>query len=111
MAKERTITPQSFHGISTEDGNAWSRQFMLYDGYRDLKDDKPLQPFKVLMKCSAGQRLDVLAADRTDTLEYSEAAFTSQHQTPETMKYKSARNIFHVAKRRMNQSMTSSAQW
>jgi len=94
MAEERTITPLSFNGAATEDGAAWSRQFRLYVAYRDLKDDKPLQLFKVLMKGAAGEWLDSLADDKKDSLVHLEAAFMTRYQTPEIIKYKSARDIF-----------------
>jgi len=66
----------------------------LYVAYRDLKDDKPLQLFKVLMKGATGEWLDSKADDKKDSLAHLEAAFMTRYQTPENIKYKSARDIF-----------------
>jgi hypothetical protein len=94
MAEERTFTPSPFRGLATDDGTTWMRQFNLYVAFKELKDAKPLQLLKVLLQGPAGEWLESLAADNKDTLVHLQTAFTERYQTPEIVKYKSARDIF-----------------
>jgi len=94
MADDRAFLPNAFHGSPEEDATVWIRQFLLYTEYKGLIGDKPVQLFKVLLQGPSGQWLDSLAADKKDSLATLQASFMERYQTPDIVKYRSARDIF-----------------
>jgi len=93
MAEERSVMPPPFTGKS-EDANDWARHFYKYCVYKEYDDRKALPLFKVLMVGPAADWLESLPEDKTKDYKVLKKAFDERFQTPEVVKFKSAKAIF-----------------
>ena len=93
MAEERSVMPPPFTGKS-EDANDWARHFYKYCVYKEYDDRKALPLFKVLMVGPAADWLESLPEDKTKDYKVLQKAFDERFQTPDVVKFKSAKAIF-----------------
>jgi len=93
MAEERSVMPSPFTGKS-EDASDWTRHFYKYCVYKKYDDRKALPLFKVLMVGPAADWLESLLEDKTKDYKALQKAFDERFQTPDVVKFKSAKAIF-----------------
>ena len=94
MADERTLMPNLFTGKVEDDADEWIRHLDRYNAYRANNEDKSLALFKVLMNGPAAVWLESLPNTATDTMEHLKEAFKQRFQSPEVLKFRSAKEIF-----------------
>jgi len=94
MADERTLMPNLFTGEVEDDADEWIRHLDRYNAYRANNEEKSLALFKVLMKGPAAVWLESLPNTATDTMDHLKEAFKQRFQSPEVLKFKSAKEIF-----------------
>ena len=94
MANERTLMPNFFTGKAEDDADEWIRHLDRYNAYRANNEEKSLALFKVLMNGPAAVWLESLPNAATDTMEHLKEAFKQRFQSPEVLKFKSAKEIF-----------------
>ena len=89
------VKPPLFHGSPHEDADSFVKALDRYIKYKEITDaTKQLNLLAVLLKDSAGDWYESLADDRKDTNSHLRAAFAARYQTPDSLKYKSANEIF-----------------
>jgi len=91
------IKPPLFHGKADEDADAFIKTLDRYITYKEITDaTKKVNLFAVLLKDSAGDGdwYESLADDRKDTDTHLRAAFAARYQTPDSLKFKCANEIF-----------------
>jgi len=96
MADERSVMPLSFTGKS-EDASDWARHSYKYCMYKEYDDRKALPLFKELMVGPAADWLESLPEDKTKAYKVFKKAFDERFQTPNVVKFKSAKAIFFQA--------------
>jgi len=94
MAEERTLMPNLFTGKVEDDADEWIRHLDRYNAYRANNEEKSLALFKVLMNGPAAVWLESLPNTATDTMEHMKEAFKQRFQSPQVLKFKSAKEIF-----------------
>ena len=94
MAEEKTVMPPVFSGKATDDADAWIRHFNNYCRYKEYNNAKSLALFRVLLTGNAALWLDALPDTTVGDLDRLRTAFTERYQTPEILKFKSAKEIF-----------------
>jgi len=94
MAEERTLMPNLFTGKVEDDADEWVRHLDRYNAYRANSEEKSLALFKVLMNGPAAVWLESLPSSATDTMAHLKEAFKQRFQSPQVLKFKSAKEIF-----------------
>jgi len=94
MAEEKTVMPPVFSGKATDDADAWIRHFNNYCRYKEYNAAKSLALFRVLLTGNAALWLDALPDATVGDLDRLRTAFAERYQTPEILKFKSAKEIF-----------------
>ena len=93
MAEDKSVIPPAFTG-KPEDGDIWLRHLRNYCTYEEYADQKSLALLKVLLTANAELWLDTLPQTTLTDLGWLAQAFKERHETPELMKFKSAKEIF-----------------
>ena len=92
---EGSVKPPVFSGKPDEDADSYIKAFDRYIKYREITDDgKKLNLFAVLLKANAADWYDALSDASKDTFEHLNAAFAARYQSPDTIKYKCANELF-----------------
>lgn len=92
---ESHVTPPSFCGRRDDDADSFLKAFDRYVKYREISDKKKqLNLFAVLLKENAANWLDSLPETSTDCFDNLMAAFTARYQSPESIKFKCANELF-----------------
>ena len=94
MAEERFVAPVQFGGSASEDPEDWYRHFRNYCQYKGFDNDKTLGLFKVLMRGNAALWLETQSQATLADMTALKTAFDARYKTPETVMYKSAKEIF-----------------
>jgi len=94
MAEERTLMPNLFTGKVEDDADEWIRHLDRYNAYRANSEKKSLALSKVLMNGPAAVWLKSLPNAATDMLAHLKEAFKQRFQSPQVLKFKSAKKIF-----------------
>jgi len=92
MTDEKAITPRTFSGTASEDGDTWMRYFQYYRDFRGYDDARQLSLFKVMLTGNAALWFDSLGEVTTTVDANSE--FDRRYKMPDIIKYKSAKEIF-----------------
>lgn len=92
---ESHVAPPSFCGRRDDDADSFLNAFDRYVKYREITDkNKQLNLFAVLLKEKAAEWLDSLPETSTDSLEHLITAFNARYQSPESIKFKCASDLF-----------------
>ena len=89
------VKPPTFSGKPEEDADAFIKAFDRFIRYKELVDTtKQLNLLAVLFQDTAADWFESLVDDQKDTIAKLRAAFASRYQTPESLKIKSATELF-----------------
>jgi hypothetical protein len=89
------IRPPTFSGKANEDADSFMNAFERYIRYREIKNaDKKLNLLAVLLTNAAGDWYEALPDSSKDSYDNLRAAFASRYQSTDTIKFKSAAEIF-----------------
>jgi len=94
MADQRTLMPSLFIGKVEDNADEWIPHLDRYNAYRANNEEKSLALFKVLMNGPAAVWLESLPNTATDTMDHLKEAFKQRFQSPQVLKFKSAKEIF-----------------
>jgi hypothetical protein len=90
-----SVNPPVFSARPDEDADGFVRAYDSYVKYREITDNgKKLNLFAVLLKDSAADWYDDLSEASKDTFAHLRKAFAAQYQSPESLKYKCANDLF-----------------
>ncbi len=90
-----SIKPPTFSGKTDEDADAFIKSFDRYVKYREITDaDKKRNLLAVLFTHSAGDWYESLPDATKSTFDTLRTAFASRYQSPDTLKFKCAAEIF-----------------
>ena len=92
---EASVKPPVFSGKPDEDADSFIKAFDRYIKYREITDNgKKLNLFAVLLKDNAADWYDALSDESKDTFTHLSKAFEARYQSPDTLKYKCANDLF-----------------
>jgi hypothetical protein len=90
-----SVKPPVFSGKPDDDADGFVRAFDRYIKYREITDNgKKLNLFAVLLKDNAADWYDALSEVSKDTFEHLNKAFAARYQSPDSLKYKCANDLF-----------------
>ena len=89
---EKAITPRTFSGTASEDGDTWMIHFQYYCDFIVYGDARQLSLFKVMLAGNAALWFDSLG--EVTTVVDAKAEFDGRYKMPDKIKYKSAKEIF-----------------
>jgi len=98
MADDKFMPP-IFHGRSDESGEEWLRHFQHFCLYKAFDGAKCLALMKVLLAGNAANWLDGLTQVQTGTFDALVTAFKTRYKPPDTMKFKSAKELYSCKQR------------
>jgi hypothetical protein len=90
-----SVKPPVFSGKPDDDADGFIKAFDRYVKYREITDNgKKLNLFAVLLKDNADDWYDALSEASKDTFAHSSKAFAARYQSPDSLKYKCANDLF-----------------
>jgi hypothetical protein len=90
-----SVKPPVFSGKPDDDADGFVRAFDRYIKYREITDNgKKLNLFAVLLKDNAADWYDALSETSKDTFAHLSEAFAARYQSPDSLKYKCANDLF-----------------
>ena len=88
------FSPNAFRGRSDESGEEWLRHFENYCAYKGYDKPKSLSLIKVLLAGNAANWFDTLNQEDREDYDRLVAVFKLRYKPPETMKFKSAKELY-----------------